>query len=152
MRITAKSDYAVRAMVELAAAPSDRPVKAEAIAERQGIPLRFLLNILADLRVARLVESRRGAEGGYRLAHPATDICVADVIRAIEGPLADVRGMPPENLDYPGPAAAMRDVWLATRVAVRSVLESVTLAAIARGELPDHVSEDLHSPGALERR
>ena len=152
MRITAKTDYAVRAMIELAAASSNAPVKAETFAGRQDIPLRFLLNILNDLRVAKLVESRRGNEGGYRLARPARDIAVADIIRAVEGPLADVHGTPPESLEYPEPAAALRDVWLATRVAVRGVLESVTLADISTGELPAHIAADLTDPGALQRR
>lgn len=156
MRITAKTDYAVRAMVELAAASSrpggDSPVKAEVIAERQHIPLRFLLNILADLRVAKLVESRRGNEGGYRLGRDAAGISIADVIRAVEGPLADVHGTPPESLDFPAPATAMRDVWLATRMAVRGVLENVSLADAATGDLPHHVVRDLDYPGALQRR
>lgn len=152
MRITAKTDYAVRGMVELASAPPTTLVKAEAIAERQHIPLRFLLNILNDLRVARLVESRRGNEGGYRLARPATDICVADIIRAVEGPLADVHGTPPEDIEYPQPTTALRDVWLATRSAVRGVLETVNVAHIAAGNLPPEIADELAHPDALHRR
>jgi Rrf2 family protein len=151
VRISAKVDYAVRATVELAAAPG-RPVHADVLAERQQIPLRFLLNILGELRVARLVESRRGTEGGYWLARPADAITVADVIRAVEGPLADVHGVPPEELDYVGPAAALRDVWLATRVGLRRVLEQVTVADIASGRLPRAVQAELTRPDAWHRR
>jgi Rrf2 family protein len=151
VRITAKVDYAVRAAAELAAAPPG-PVKRETLAANQGIPPKFLENILADLRRAGIVASQRGAEGGYRLAVPAASITVADVIRAVEGPLADVRGMPPEVLDYSGPAAALRDVWVATRVALRGVLEEVTIADVAGGELPRAVAERLVEPGAWTRR
>ncbi|MPZ66658.1 MAG: Rrf2 family transcriptional regulator [Pseudonocardiaceae bacterium] len=151
MRVTAKADYAVRAMVELAAAPTALHT-AEAVAERQGIPLRFLLNILNELRVARLVQSRRGREGGYRLARAAAEISVADVIRAVEGPLADVHGTSPEDLDYPGPTAALREVWIATRRAVRGVLETVSLAEIASGEPPVSITHELAQPDALRRR
>jgi Rrf2 family protein len=151
MRVTAKVDYAVRAMVELAAA-GGRHVKADEIAERQGIPLRFLLNILGELRVHGLVESRRGSEGGYWLAGPATDVTVADVIRAVEGPLADVRGEPPEDLEYAEPVGSLREVWLGTRAALRSVLENVTLADIAKGRLPKAVQTHLARPDAWQRR
>lgn len=152
MRVTAKSDYAVRAMIELASASPGAPVKAESIVERQKIPWRFLLNILADLRVAKLVDSRRGADGGYWLARPATDIRVADVVRAVEGPLVDVRGIPPEGLEYPEPATALRDVWLATRSAVRSILETTTLADIVAGQLPAQVTDALALPGVMQQR
>lgn len=151
VRITAKVDYAVRAAAELAAAPQG-PVKREALAENQGIPPKFLENILADLRRSGIVASQRGAEGGYRLAVPAAAVSVADIIRAVEGPLADVRGMPPEALAYEGPATALRDVWVAVRVALRGVLEEVTLADIAKGDLPDAVSRLLVEPGAWTRR
>ena len=100
MRISAKADYAVRAAVELAAAPDEKPVKAERIATAQGIPLNFLENILGELRHAGVVRSHRGAEGGFRLAKPADDVTVADVIRAVEGPLASVRGGPPEEVAF----------------------------------------------------
>ena len=138
MRISAKADYAVRAVVELAAA-GDATVKGEAIAQAQGIPLRFLENILLQLRHAGIVDSRRGAEGGYLLARPAAEIALADVIRAIDGPLAGVGGARPETLSFSGPAESMRDVWIAVRAALRSVLEEVTLADVAAGELPDDV-------------
>src|SRR5579875_1088839 len=122
MRISAKVDYAVRAAVELAAAGGDRPVKAERIATAQEIPLNFLENILGELRHAGLVRSQRGAEGGFRLAKPATEVSVADVIRAVEGPLATVRGAPPEEASYPGAAEALPRVWIAVRANLRHVV------------------------------
>ena len=152
MRITARVDYAVRAMTVLACATDDRPVKAEAVAEDQGIPLQFLLKILAELRLARLVTSRRGQQGGFALARPADDITVADVIRAVEGPLADVHGAPPEELAYVGSATALREVWIATRLALRDVLEEVSIAHIASGVLPDAIGAQLTRPGADRRR
>lgn len=155
MRVTAKVDYALRAMAELAHAARSAEssfLKAETIAENQGIPLRFLLNILGDLRVAGLVASRRGSDGGYALGRPAAQISAADVVRAVEGPLADVRGAPPEHLDYPHPAAALRQVWIATRAALRDILEVVTLEDLVEDNLPDTVSAQLSRPGALERR
>jgi Rrf2 family protein len=151
VRTTAKADYAVRAAVELAAA-GDGPVSTERIAEAQRIPANFLENILVDLRRAGVVESRRGAAGGYLLARPATEISIADVIRAVEGPLANVRGISPDALEYAGSAARLRDVWVALRASVRSVLEQVTLADVARGELPDHVVELTRGPDAWVRR
>ena len=123
MRTTAKADYAVRAAVELAAVGTGDPVKAEQIAEAQSIPLNFLENILAELRRAGIVESRRGAAGGYLLARPAEEITLADVIRAVEGPLANVRGISPDLLEYEGSAERLRDVWVALRASVRAVLE-----------------------------
>jgi len=140
VRISAKTDYALRALVELAAAgPDGRPVKGERLASAQGIPLRFLENILLELRHAGFVESRRGADGGYRLSRPAAEITLADVIRAIDGPLAGVTGDRPEKLDFTGNAEPLRDVWVAVRAVLRSVLERVTLADVASGELPEHV-------------
>jgi len=150
VRISAKVDYAVRAMVELAA--SDGPVKAEEIADQQRIPVHFLLNILGRLKLAGLAESRRGSEGGYWLALDPVDISIADVIRAVEGPLADVHDVPPEELDYPEPATALRDVWLATRAALRRVLEQVSIADVAAGKLPGHVADELADPGSWHRR
>jgi Rrf2 family protein len=143
MRVTAKADYAVRAAVELAAA-GEGPLKGEAIAAAQEIPLRFLENILAELRHAGLVSSQRGADGGYWLARPAAEITIADVIRAVEGPLGSVRSERPEELSYSGTAAPLREVWLALRVNIRAVLENVTLADVAAGEVP----EDLPEPAA----
>jgi Rrf2 family protein len=152
MRTTAKADYAVRAAVELAAVGTGDPVKAEQIAEAQSIPLNFLENILAELRRAGIVESRRGAAGGYLLARPAEEITLADVIRAVEGPLANVRGISPDLLEYEGSAERLRDVWVALRASVRAVLEQVTLADVAKGELPSHIAELTQSPDAWLRR
>jgi Rrf2 family protein len=151
LRTTAKADYAVRAAVELAAA-GDGPVKAEQIADAQGIPLNFLENILAELRRAGIVQSRRGASGGYLLAVPPEEVSLADIIRAVEGPLANVRGLSPEELEYAGSAAQLREVWVALRASVRSVLEQVTLADVARGELPPHVVELTQAADAWSRR
>jgi Rrf2 family protein len=151
LRTTAKADYAVRAAVELAAA-GDGPVKAEQIADAQGIPLNFLENILAELRRAGIVQSRRGASGGYLLALPPEEVSLADIIRAVEGPLANVRGLSPDELEYEGSAKQLRDVWVALRASVRSVLEQVTLADVARGELPPHVVELTQEPDAWVRR
>jgi Rrf2 family protein len=141
VRVSAKTDYALRAALELAAAPDQKPVKGERIAKAQAIPLRFLENILMQLRHAGLVESRRGADGGYRLAQPATEVTLADVIRAIDGPLAGVSGVRPESLGFEGVAEPMRDVWIAVRASLRAVLEHVTLADVIGGELPPHVRE-----------
>jgi Rrf2 family protein len=150
VRTTAKADYAVRAAVELAAVGG--LANAEQIAQAQDIPLNFLENILRDLRRAGIVESRRGQAGGYALARPAEEVSVADVIRAVEGPLANVRGQAPETLAYPGAAAKLRDVWVALRANVRAVLEGVTLADVARGELPSRVEELTRDADAWIRR
>jgi Rrf2 family protein len=141
VRVSAKTDYALRAALELAAAPDEKPVKGERIATAQAIPLRFLENILMQLRHAGLVESRRGADGGYRLARPAAEVTLADVIRAIDGPLAGVSGARPETLDFTGVAEPMRDVWIAVRASLRGVLEGVTLADVIGGGLPQHVRD-----------
>jgi len=141
VRVSAKTDYALRAALELAAAPDEKPVKGERIATAQAIPLRFLENILMQLRHAGLVESRRGADGGYRLARPAAEVTLADVIRAIDGPLAGVSGARPETLDFTGVAEPMRDVWIAVRASLRGVLEGVTLADVVAGGLPQHVRD-----------
>jgi len=139
VRVSAKTDYALRAAVELAAEEGSGPIKGERLATSQSIPLRFLENILLQLRHAGLVDSRRGAEGGYRLARPAAEISLADVIRAIDGPLAGVSGARPETLDFKGRSEPLRDVWVAVRAALRGVLEHVTLADVASGELPENV-------------
>jgi Rrf2 family protein len=151
VRTTAKVDYAVRAAVELAAS-GDAPVSAERLAEAQDIPVNFLENILLDLRRAGIVESRRGAAGGYLLAKPAKEIVLADVVRAVEGPLASVRGLSPDALEYNGSATHLRDVWVALRSAVRSVLEHVTLADVADGKLPAYVTKLTREPDAWMRR
>jgi len=149
MRISAKVDYAVRAMCELAAHPGDAPMKAEQIASAQEIPLSYLENILVDLRRAGLVRSLRGQVGGYRLAKPASQITIADVIRAVEGPLADVRGVRPESISFSGSAVALRDVWLATRVGLRRVLERVSIGDVVAGSLPPEVATLLEDQDAL---
>lgn len=150
VRITAKADYAVRAALELAGA--GKPVKGDALAAAQGIPLKFLENILIDLRHSGIVRSQRGPEGGYWLAKPADAISVADVFRAVEGPLASVRGESPEDLEYVGSAEQLRQVWVALRANIRAVLETVTLADIANDRLPKKVLRLTEQPGAWARR
>jgi Rrf2 family protein len=152
VRISAKADYAVRAAVALAAADPDEPVKAEVISEAQEIPPRFLENILGELRHSGIVQSRRGAEGGYRLSRPADDITIAEVIRAVDGPLATVRGEPADELDYQGEAMPLQEVWLALRANIRQVLESVTLAAVVEGDLPPPVRYLASHPEAGQPR
>ena len=129
MRVSAKVDYALRAMAELAVAPPG-PVKGERLATSQAIPPKFLENILTELRHGGLVASQRGAEGGYQLARPASEITVADVIRAVEGPIATVRGARPEDASYTGAAKALGEVWIELRTAMRGVLEHTTLAEL----------------------
>ena len=157
MRITAKVDYAVRAAIELARAyPTDgsrpTPLTRQTIAEAQDIPSKFLEHILADLKRSRLIGSVRGADGGYWLNRPPAEIAMADIIRAVEGPLADVRGIPPEELEYGGAAGALKPVWVAARASLRSVLEVVTVDAIAKGELPTDVETLLADPESWARR
>jgi len=137
MRISAKVDYAIRAMTELAVA--DGPMTAQQIADAQELPLRYLLGILGDLRRTRLVVSQRGPEGGFTLAQPADQIALADVFRAIDGPLAEVHDLSLTTLEYKGPAEDLRRVWMAVRTSLRRVLETVTLADVAAGNLPKHV-------------
>jgi Rrf2 family protein len=149
MRVSAKADYAVRAAVELAAA-GEGPLKGDRIAEAQEIPSNFLENILSDLRNAGIVMSRRGADGGYWLARPAEEVSIADVIRAVDGPLANVRGVRPAQLEFPGKAEKLRDVWVAVRANLRDVLENVTLADVATGDLPEHVAALAAAPEAWE--
>lgn len=152
MRVSAKVDYAVRAAVELAAVSDDSWVKAEAISDAQEIPRKFLDNILQGLRQAGLIESRRGPDGGHRLARPAGEIAIADVIRAIDGPLANVGGRSPDSVTFPGPAAPLQEVWVAVRATLRTVLEETTLADVAAGKLPSEVDRLTKLPGAWERR
>jgi Rrf2 family protein len=151
VKITAKADYGVRAALELAAAGGG-PVKGERIAEAQDIPLKFLENILLELRHDGLVRSQRGPEGGYWLARPAEEIAIADVIRAVEGPLASVRGEPPEDVSYAGPSESLRTVWVALRANLRAVLDEVTLADVAAGRLPASVAALVEPPDAWVRR
>lgn len=141
MRMSAKAEYAVRAMVELATAADGALVKTDDLAKAQGIPAQFLVDILTALRTDRLVRSHRGREGGYELARPAAEISIADVLRCIDGPLASVRDIGLGDLPYAGPTAALTDVWRALRASMRSVLEETTLADVATGALPEHVAE-----------
>jgi Rrf2 family protein len=147
VQISARADYAVRAMIELAAAGGG-PVKGERLAESQQLPQKFLESILAQLRLNGVITSRRGAEGGYWLARPAERITVADVIRAVEGPLASVRGERPESVTYSGAATALSEVWVAVRASLRAVLEQVSLRDLVDGQLPSPVVELTRRPDA----
>ena len=152
VRISAKADYAVRAAIELVAASESSPTKGDAVSKAQGIPLNFLENILGDLRHARLVVSRRGQDGGYWLARPADQITVADVIRAVEGPLASVRGRRPEETAYQGSAEPLQRVWIALRTNLRQVVEEVTLQDIASGKLPARITRLAKEPESWTTR
>ena len=157
MRVTAKVDYAVRASIELARAVTDEDVRAarvkgQQIASAQEIPPKFLENILGDLKRSTLVGSVRGADGGYWLNRRPEAITVADIIRAVEGPLADVRGEPPEELAYPGDLDALQRTWIALRSNLRAVLEHVTLADLVAGKLDPEVDHLADPPDARERR
>lgn len=153
MRVSAKADYAVRAAIALAAgASAGAPLTGEAISTAQSIPLPFLQNIFAEMRHAGLVNSKRGIDGGHWLARPADDVTVADVIRAVDGPLASVRGETPEELDYKAGAEPLRGVWLALRSNVRQVLESVTLADLVSGDLPQPVMRLSEHPDSAAGR
>lgn len=151
VRVSAKADYAVRATLELATA-DEGPVKGERISQAQEIPLKFLENILIDLRHAGLVRAQRGAEGGYWLARPSTDITLGDVIRAVDGPLASVRGEAPEEVSYAGAAENLRTIWIAVRASLRSVVDEVTLADAVSGRLPAHLRRLTEAPDAWLRR
>ncbi|NWF28726.1 Rrf2 family transcriptional regulator [Streptomyces sp. PKU-EA00015] len=148
MRISARADYAVRAALQLAASQDDGPLKAEVIADAQDIPHKFLESILNDMRRGGLVLSRRGGNGGYRLAQPADSISIADVIRVVDGPLVSVRGVRPPDLSYTGPARSLLPLWIALRSNVREILEGVTLADVASADLPAGVSALTEAPGA----
>ncbi len=146
MRLSARVDYALRASAELAAADGPRTV--EALAAAQAIPAKYLETILGELRRGGLLRSQRGAVGGYRLARPAGEISIADVIRVLDGELANVRGSRPEQLDYVGAAVPLQQVWIALRASERAILEKVTLAHIASARLPDSVVSLIAEPGA----
>ncbi|MFI7358976.1 RrF2 family transcriptional regulator [Streptomyces avidinii] len=148
MRISARADYAVRAALQLAASQDDGPVKAEAIADAQDIPHKFLEGILNDMRRGGLVLSQRGGNGGYRLAGPPQSISIADVIRVVDGPLVSVRGVRPPDLSYTGPAESLLPLWIALRANVREILDGVSLADVASGDLPADVSALADTPGA----
>jgi Rrf2 family protein len=152
MRVSAKADYAVRAAVELASrsVADEGPIKGGDLSKAQKIPLRFLENILGELRHAGIVQSQRGAEGGYWLARSADDITLAEIIRSVEGPLASVRGERPEDLDYHGNSEQLRDVWVALRANIRQVLESVTLEDVVERRLPEPVSTIVGHPEVWE--
>ena len=152
MRISAKADYAVRATIELAIAPDAKPMPAERVATAQGIPLNFLEHILSELRVAGVVRSQRGINGGYTLAKDPSHVTIADVIRAVEGPLATVRGAKPEDADYPGAASQLPRVWIAVRKNLRSVVEHVTVADVASARLPDAIDRLADDPEAWVTR
>jgi Rrf2 family protein len=155
MHVSAKADYGMRALLELTAAyradPS-RLVKGEAIATAQGVPLKFLEGILRQLRQSGIVASQRGAEGGYRLDRSPDTVTIADVVRALDGPLAAVRGQRPEDLEYHGASEHLREVWIAVRASMRHVLERITLDDVAAGGLPDDVTALLADPAAWKRR
>jgi len=154
MRVSAKADYAVRAMIELAAsgASEDAPAKGETIAAAQAIPVRFLENIFGELRVHGLLHSRRGSDGGYWLARSADDVTLAEVIRAVEGPLATVHGEAADEIDYVGGSKPLREVWLALRANIRQVLEAVTLADVVEGSLPEPIPTLAEHPDATLQR
>jgi Rrf2 family protein len=151
VQITAKADYAVRALLEIAD-KGGQPVKGERIAEAHDIPPKFLESILSEMRQAGLVLSRRGADGGYWLAKAPSGVTIADVIRAADGPLALVRGDRPESVTYEGPAERLTEVWVAVRASLRAVLEEVTLADVLANRLPGQVTALLNDPGADRRR
>ena len=151
MQVNAKVDYALRGLTEVATAHPD-PMKAEAIARAQSIPPKFLENILLELRHAGIVLSQRGADGGYRLGRPAEEISLAEVIRVVDGPLANVRGLRPESLEYTGPAESLTQVWIALRANMRAVLENVSLEELRTGNLPAEVIELTELPDAWSRR
>ncbi|MBV1942666.1 Rrf2 family transcriptional regulator [Streptomyces sp. BV286] len=148
MRISARADYAVRAALQLAASGNDGPLKAEAIADAQDIPHKFLEGILNDMRRGGLVLSQRGGNGGYRLARPAESISIADVIRTVDGPLVSVRGVRPPELSYTGPAETLLPLWIALRSNVREILDGVSLADVASAQLPAAVSALTKTPDA----
>jgi Rrf2 family protein len=152
VHVTAKADYAVRAVIELAGSSQSAPRKVDEVAQAQAIPVSFLENILTQLRSAGLVRSQRGPEGGYWLARPPEEINLARVIRAVEGPLVGVRGQRPEEVEYVGSAESLREVWVAVRASLRNVLERVTVADVAAGALPDDVIALTHDEAAWEAR
>src|SRR3954471_4271981 len=152
MHVTAKADYAVRAVVELAGSSQTAPRKVDDIATAQNIPVSFLENILTQLRSAGVVRSQRGPEGGYWLAHPASEVNLAQVIRAVEGPLVGIRGQRPEEIEYSGSAEALQQVWIALRANLRKVLEETTVADVAGGKLPKEVAALTKADAAWDPR
>ncbi|HEX3238719.1 MAG TPA: Rrf2 family transcriptional regulator [Solirubrobacterales bacterium] len=151
MRVSAKADYAVRAAAELAAA-DEGPVKGEKLADAQEIPLQFLEHILLELKHAGIVRARRGAKGGYWLARPADEVTIADVVRAVEGPIAHVQSTPPEAIEYRGNSEHLQEVWIAVRASIRNVLENTTLADLVADELPSVVTDLAAAPDSWAAR
>jgi Rrf2 family protein len=152
VRISVKVDYAIRAAAELASLDTEAPINADRIAQAQGIPLKFLLNILSELQRAGIVQSFRGIHGGFRLARPARQVSLADVIRAVEGPLATVHERRPEDVEYHGASESLRDVWIALRASLREVLENVTVADLVANKLPRSVQRLARHPDAWTSR
>jgi Rrf2 family protein len=151
MRVSAKADYAVRAAAELAAA-EEGPIKGGRLAEAQDSPLQFLEHILLELKHHGIVRARRGAKGGYWLARPADEVTVAEIVRAVEGPIAHVQSTPPEAIEYRGNSKHLQEVWIAVRASLRTVLEQVTLADLVSGELPSVVTDLASSKDAWVAR
>lgn len=152
MRVSTKSDYALRALIEIALGDEATPVSAEELGRRQQIPHGFLQAILADLRKAGVLRSQRGQSGGWRLARPADQVSVAEVMRAVDGPLVSVYGLRPEEVSYNASAAALQHVWIAARGAIREVLEEVTIADLAAGQLPAEVARRAEDEDAWQPR
>ena len=151
MRISAKADYAIRAMLELALSEGTSVLTCDAIAVAQDVPVKFLRNVIMhDLRRAKLVVSTRGSEGGYRLARDMTAISLADIMRAVDGPLATVQGRAPQDVTYTGTAEVLQPVWIAVRASLRGVLDNIHLGHLAAGQLPRSVTELLDDPAAWE--
>jgi Rrf2 family protein len=150
MRVSAKSDYALRALIELAARHDGAAVSAEELGRLQDIPHGFLQAILADLRRAGVVISQRGQSGGWRMARDADTVSVADVIRAVDGPLVSVYGLRPEAVSYVGSAEVLQHVWIAARSSLRDVFEQVTIRALADGNLPPAVAARTESEDAWQ--
>lgn len=150
VQISAKADYAVRALLVLAADPDHRPITGRAIATSQQMPVKFVENTLVELRSSGLVRSQRGTGGGFRLGRPADQITIAQVVRAVDGPLAHVRGDRPEALDYPAPAEQLQHVWIAVRATIRDVLEHVTLADVVNRTVPSHIARLTLDPDAWQ--
>jgi len=149
--ISAKVDYATRVLLTLAASDG-KPIRGETLAKEQDLPVRFIENTLVELRRAGLVTSQRGLEGGYRLARPPAEIAIADIIRALEGPLAEVHGLRPDQRSYEGAAEHLQDVWVALRASMRAVLETTTLDHVVKGKLPPRVAKLVSDPDAWAPR
>jgi Rrf2 family protein len=152
VRVTAKVDYTVRAAIELAGADRNHPMKGVTIAHEQNIPIKYLENILGELKRSGLVGSQRGADGGYWLARPAGEVTIAELIRAVEGPLANVRGIRPEQAEFEGKAQSLQRMWVCVRASLRSVLEEVTVADLVAGKLPPQVDALADDPDAWTSR